>query len=396
MLQIDLTSERQAQISSYLEKWQQILSTPIDREKAIVTLTNLYQRAGYPAPEVRFIDSPTALKDALGIIALYDSQQSSPPSICDRLGTYIIDDLTGQFLSLDGILLDRLAQQLGTAPGEFPSFLCSSFVRYFSSSLSNAWNREYYEWACKEGILELYPETIPQLPLERLQEDIFVEIAEDIDTSHLFWLYTKRLSHPVGAGINHAAMYDCAAAFGVEFEPEIFQCFLDTATHLEFIMPFEKLCFIRDRPLLKFDSQGRLHAEGEPCILFPDGSRAYFYHGTRLPAYMGAVHPHQWEARWVTQERNAGLRRILIREIGYARLCQELQAEIIDSWREYTLLGLLIYDDFNPLVGTCLLKMTCPSTGSIYALRVPPMTSAKEAATWINWGVDPESFAVET
>jgi hypothetical protein len=415
MLQIDLTPERQAQISGYLEKWRQILSTPIDRDKAIVTLVNLYQRAGYPAPEVMFIDSPTAFKDVLGIIPLHDlDRQFLAPSICDRFGTYIIYDLKRQFQSLNDTLLDRLVQQLATERGFycFPNF-CTSFVRYFSSELSNQWNREYYEWALEEGFLELYPETIPPLTLENLQQDV---ISSDEDTSRLFWRYKETLLDPLRAGITHAAMYDCAAAFGVEFEPETFQCFLDAAKHLEFIVPFEKICFIRDRPLLKFDSQGRLHAEGEPCILFPDGPRSYFYHGTKLPAYMGAVHPHRWSARWVIQERNARLRQILIQEIGYARLCQELEAKVVDSWREYTLLSLPIYDDstlldgfstsplvdplyygWSPTEPTYLLKMTCPSTGSIYALRVPPkLTSAKEAAIWINWGVDPESFAVET
>ncbi|ABA19654.1 conserved hypothetical protein [Trichormus variabilis ATCC 29413] len=44
-----------------------------------------------------------------------------------------------------------------------------------------------------------------------------------------------------------------------------------------------------------------------------------------------------------------------------------------------------------------LLKMTCPSTGFIHVLRVPPQTkSAREAIRWINWGTDPETFFVQT
>jgi hypothetical protein len=37
-------------------------------------------------------------------------------------------------------------------------------------------------------------------------------------------------------------------------------------------------------------------------------------------------------------ESNAGLRRVLIQGIGYARICQELQAIELDNWQEYTLL----------------------------------------------------------
>lgn len=42
-----------------------------------------------------------------------------------------------------------------------------------------------------------------------------------------------------------------------------------------------------------------------------------------------------------------------------------------------------------------LLKMTCPSTGFIHVLRVPPdMHSAKEAIRRVNWD-DPEEFSVQ-
>lgn len=41
--------------------------------------------------------------------------------------------------------------------------------------------------------------------------------------------------------------------------------------------------------------------------------------------------------------------------------------------------------------------MTCPSTSFIHALRVPPdINSAREAINWVNWGIDPEEFSVQT
>jgi hypothetical protein len=44
-----------------------------------------------------------------------------------------------------------------------------------------------------------------------------------------------------------------------------------------------------------------------------------------------------------------------------------------------------------------LLKMTCPSTKHIHALRVPPdLQTAREAIRWINWDIDPEEFSIQT
>jgi len=164
--------------------------------------------------------------------------------------------------------------------------------------------------------------------------------------------------------------------------------------HCGWIFPFEKICAVSDRPRhLRFDSQNRLHAEGEPAIEFADGWNFYYYHGVRLPEEYGQLHPNQWQSQWLLTEENAEVRRVLIQGIGYDRIIQELRAKQIDSWQEYALLQ-IDKADVEPI---CLLKMTCPSTGFIHALRVPPnLTSAREAIGWVNWDIDPEEFSVQT
>ena len=97
--------------------------------------------------------------------------------------------------------------------------------------------------------------------------------------------------------------------------------------------------------------------------------------------------------QWIIEEKNAELRRVLIQEIGYARIADELQADELDSWAEYSLLK-IDRADIEPID---LLKMTCPSTEYIQALRVPPnLQSAREAIRWINWGIAPEEFQEQT
>ena len=106
------------------------------------------------------------------------------------------------------------------------------------------------------------------------------------------------------------------------------------------------------------------------------------------------THLSQWKAEWLLTENNAELRRVLIQQIGYDRICEELQTIKLDSWREYTLLKIDVRVDDEPIH---LLKMTCPSTNHIHVLRVPPdLTSAREAISWANWDIDPEAFAAET
>ncbi|PSB43180.1 DUF6745 domain-containing protein [Chamaesiphon polymorphus] len=127
-------------------------------------------------------------------------------------------------------------------------------------------------------------------------------------------------------------------------------------------------------------------------------------HGVDLPRRYWTKFS-EWKAEWLFDEENAEIRRVLIEQVGYEKICKELNAIEIDTWREYTLMiidGVEVeYDeendeliDIEPMV---LLKMTCPSTNHIHILRVPPDTTSAEAAiTWVNHGIHPDKFAIQT
>ncbi|MBV6628262.1 MAG: leucine-rich repeat domain-containing protein [Rivularia sp. (in: Bacteria)] len=174
-----------------------------------------------------------------------------------------------------------------------------------------------------------------------------------------------------------------------------YDCLNQLFEHCGWFIPFEDVCIVCDRPSkFSLDSESRLHAEGEPAIQFADGYGLYYYRGVALPEKYGEVHPNQWQAKWLLSENNTELRRILIQAIGYNRICDELQAIQLDSFREYDLIKIDANADVEPIV---LLKMICPSTGYTHVLRVPPyMESARKAITWVNWDIDPEDFAVES
>lgn len=112
----------------------------------------------------------------------------------------------------------------------------------------------------------------------------------------------------------------------------------------------------------------------------------------------------EWKAEWLIDENNTELRQKLIERLGYDRICKGLNAVTVDTWQEYTLLKIegveKIYDFDEQVIGVepmMLLKMTCPSTAHIHILRVPPkMVSAEEAITWVNHGIHPDRFSVQT
>ncbi|MDZ7957316.1 MAG: hypothetical protein RMY34_05335 [Aulosira sp. DedQUE10] len=174
------------------------------------------------------------------------------------------------------------------------------------------------------------------------------------------------------------------------------QCLDQLFENCGWIFPYEKICIVCDRPRkISLDTENRLHAEGEPAIQFSDGwHTGYYYHGVKLPEKYGKLQPHEWQAQWLLTEDNAELRRVLIQGIGYDRMCEQLKAQVIDSWQKYTLLRIDADVDVEPIH---ILKMTCPSTGKIHTLRVPPeINSARVAIRWVNWDIDPEEFSVQT
>jgi leucine-rich repeat protein SHOC2 len=112
----------------------------------------------------------------------------------------------------------------------------------------------------------------------------------------------------------------------------------------------------------------------------------------------------EWKPYWLLDEDNTEVRHTLIEQVGYEEICSELKAISLDNWREYTLVKIngieAIYDEDNEPIereAMLLLKMTCPSTQHIHILRVPPeMTSAEAAITWVNHGIHPDEFAIQT
>lgn len=359
-----LTPEKKALIPSYLERWRNIVlsSEPIDRNKAVEVVEYMYSLVGRKTPKIIFCNSPYK---AINQMLLLDvNQEDLQKNLTDNVEKFV------------SIQLEDFAKQ----------------TSLYKVNLIDIQNLNNEENTNIDSLDELDAREENNLDLLRM---IF-----SINQSELVWQFWCKKIEPKGISsfdwFSTAATLDFfTSELDCDYDPKVYQ-FADKVVRAGiFIFPFEECCFICDRPLhIRFDNQNQLHAEGEPAIEFTDGYSIYSYHGVTLPEKYGKVHPQQWNPQWLLTETNAELRRILIQGIGYARICQELQAVELDSWAEYTLLQIDNPIDVEPIY---LLKMTCPSTGFIHVLRVPPQTkSAREAIRWVNWGVDPEEFSIQT
>ncbi len=376
----DLTSEQEALLPFYREKWMKMaLSTePIDREKAASAVKAAYASIDLPEPEIFFYSSPYAgLSNCLKRNWL--TEVVNEEEWLDQINDEFIPSLGEQlFFNFEGQLEEHLRIRLYHE--------LSSRIRY--QLLKNQlWDElGYLLW---DGFW--WNMLGADTQCANTQMWVGMGAFYDFCTAVL-----NCVLYPVEAAkfkLSFRGNYDVELV--EENNRKKWEIFQLLVKECGWIFAFEKFCIVCDRPrILSFDNEYRLHAEGSPAIQFADGYSLYAYHGVRLPEKYGKLHPQQWQAKWLLEEENAELRRVLIQVIGYYRISQELAVAELDCFREYTLLKIDTEVDIEPIY---LLKMSCPSTGFTHLLRVPPdMKSAREAIAWVNWGIDPEEFDVQT
>ncbi|WP_333309550.1 leucine-rich repeat domain-containing protein, partial [Microcoleus sp. N9_A2] len=365
-------------------------TTPIDAQKATEAIKVAYAAIGIEEPEVIIIcSSPRDVCLQIFNLLKRDHSQNCSDEYSNRLGK----NLDQKWMAPVGEFASPAVWKY-----ELDSMTIDSEV---DSTLSSLIRELVNEYARSEPTMGDYFDDLDDL--DNFDNDNFLpylESHEILTTSLSPSIYLSHLKCPETPTNLFKAIYLTEwyiSSLGVNISQkaqEILRCQKLLFEDCGLIFPFEKICYVCDRPRhISFDSQNRLHAEVEPAIEFADGWKIYYYHGVRLPEEYGKVHPNQWQSQWFLTEENAELRRVLIQEIGYERICQELEAKEIDSWQEYALLK-IDNADVEPI---CLLKMTCPSTGFIHVLRVPfNLTSAREAIRWVNWDIDPDEFSVQT
>ena len=440
MLRIDdLTTDQILQIHTYRDRWWDALTSTqtLNRVKAEAAIGRAYEAVGLAVPRVSFFSGPLAFRDYLKAQPLPQRlSEWGAPIVQFPLGKQLANELQGQLSAalwidlsqrLDTMRLTELSLALysavfGPVVTEFaapqdPVSLNQPFTEDWLGQLSDhQWQAQQQFWKAEirrqpfgDWVLSLGDtlwemaqpvnqwldkEFVQPLRADPFIQDLEMGLRQIFGFFSLFGLGFEALE--VGSTEFYPVLVDyCREVLGCSIDESHWSALRSLYTDCGPILTFEKACFVFERPTkLSFDEEGRMHGEGEPAIAFDDGYGQYCFQGVHLPPKYGAVHPNLWQAAWILSEPNAEFRRILIVGIGYSRICQELDAVVLDSWREYTLLRIEQPIDIEPVL---LLKMTCPSTHSIHATRVPPhLTTAREAIRWMNWEIDPEDFSVET
>ena len=135
------------------------------------------------------------------------------------------------------------------------------------------------------------------------------------------------------------------------------------------------------RPIVQVRGR-QLHSDYGPAVRWPEGEEEYFMlNDVQVPREIVETPASELDPRLMLHERNAEVRREIVRKIGIERVCEGLDAKCIDSQGDYELLLLDLQDGRH----RPYLKMKNPSIGVYHIEGVfPGCETVAEALAWRN------------
>jgi len=143
--------------------------------------------------------------------------------------------------------------------------------------------------------------------------------------------------------------------------------------------PNRHFVFVCNRPkFIGRNTQGRLHATDRMAIEYRDGWGLWVLNGVQVPRGVVITPANELDPTLIMTERNAEVRREIVRKIGIERLLTKLKAKVLDKSGDYELLQLPKIEGMA-IVPTYL-KMRNPSLGVWHVEGVPPTVKTVQQA----------------
>ena len=159
----------------------------------------------------------------------------------------------------------------------------------------------------------------------------------------------------------------------------------DLTKHSSWVYPYRNIAVLSEKPeIIKVNAAGKIHCDSGPCVRYRDGFSVYGLNGVRVTQEIVETPSDQLSAALILTEKNAEIRREIVRKIGTERLCRDLNAQSIDKEGTYELLLLDLKDGRH----RPYLKMKNPSIDTWHVEGVhPDCKTVDQALAWRN-GVD--------
>ena len=178
--------------------------------------------------------------------------------------------------------------------------------------------------------------------------------------------------------------YKFASEIGVEYSPEdekLLDLWLEQSRNLHWWFPYDGIVFVSDRhTIVEVDAQGRLHSDKGQACGYSDKWGIWAWHGVIVPQRI-IEQPETITAKEILAEENAEIRRVMIERVGMDRFIADAKAKEIHKHDRGILFSVDLPGDPERVLRA--VRVTDPSTGRMYFLRIPPqINNVQEAISW--------------
>jgi hypothetical protein len=184
--------------------------------------------------------------------------------------------------------------------------------------------------------------------------------------------------------LSWCGLYDYGKYLGVRFNDEKYNLFVEFLSETSFIIPFKEIAFISEKPIQVHWKGDVLHNESGAAVLYKDEYGLWSLNGVTVTKEIVETPADKLDPKLILTEKNAEIRREIVRKIGIERICQKLETKTIDRKGDYELLKLPIPEMETSAL---YLKMKNPSIDAYHMEGVPPdIKTCQEAINWRAFG----------
>lgn len=190
-----------------------------------------------------------------------------------------------------------------------------------------------------------------QSPKELVKASAFIEKNGRVPTTEELNEFTETSKDGICYGSHDAGWLSSYDVFsnelGLKEECKDIEPLLEVAKNCGWWVPFDNenggICVCSEKhSTLKLNEDGDPHCFDGPAIEYPDGFALYFFNGVAVTKEYAEMKSEDFTSNIILSEKNADIRRELIRKIGNEKAAELMNAKILDSAFGYELLDINI------------------------------------------------------
>ena len=252
----ELTGEQEALIPIYRDKWIEIAfsTQPLNRSKASEIANRLYYLMGFEEPNIHFVRSPyEALNVFISHIDLPSQEQNT--SLSWKYLTEQITEIHGYPLYQD--FRNKL---WATLYAQIEKQVKDDLLSQIDEQLQDRRAGEIFV-----GIFKYEPMHFISM---QLSSHLTNQISKKFNVLKFLPEYFILREYEIAAS---KCLDFCISVLHCDIEPDIWEVFKSVLKEFGWIYPFEKICFICDRPIEIYFDPVSFHTEKKIAIKFSDG-----------------------------------------------------------------------------------------------------------------------------